>query len=101
MHYASRAYPRSDGQVEVTNREIKKGIKRRLQAAKEAWTKELHSVLWAFRTTTRTATGETPYSMAFGSEAVVPVEVEILNQRTTTFDEHSNCEELRTGLDLL
>ena len=39
--------------------------------------------------------------MAFGSEAVVPVEVEPLNHRTTTFDEHHNQEELRTDLDLL
>ena len=45
VHYASRAYPRSNGQVEVTNREIKKGVKRRLQAAKGAWPEELHSVL--------------------------------------------------------
>ena len=39
--------------------------------------------------------------MAFGSEAVVPVEVELLNHRTTAFDEHHNQEELRTDLDLL
>ena len=39
--------------------------------------------------------------MAFGSEAVVPVEVELLNHRTTNFDEQQNQEELRTDLDLL
>ena len=39
--------------------------------------------------------------MAFGSEAVVLVEVELLNHRTTAFDEHHNQEELRTDLDLL
>ena len=58
-------------------------------------------MLWAFRTTARTGTWETPYSMAFGSEAVVPVEVELLNHKMTTFEEHNNDEELKTELDLL
>ncbi|XP_058191448.1 uncharacterized protein LOC131308527 [Rhododendron vialii] len=69
VHYASKAHPKANGQVEVTNRTIKKGIKKRLREAKGAWPDELYNVLWAYRITPRTATGKTPYSLAFGAEA--------------------------------
>jgi hypothetical protein len=101
VHFASKAHPKANGQVEVTNRTIKKGIKKRLREAKGAWPDELYNVLWAYRTTPRTATGETPYSLAFGAEAVVPIEVELLNYRTASIDQQENQEDLRAELDLL
>jgi hypothetical protein len=101
VHYTSKAHPKANGQAEVTNREIKKGIKKRLRAAKGTWPEELHSVLWSYRTTPRAATGETPYAMAFGAEAVVPVEVELPNYRTASSEPQDNEEDLRTELDLL
>ncbi|XP_058223094.1 uncharacterized protein LOC131332813 [Rhododendron vialii] len=104
VHYASTAHPKANGQVEVTNRTIKKGIKKRLREAKGTWPDELYNVynvLWAYRTTPRTATGETPYSLAFGAKAVVPIEVELLNYRTASIDHQENQEDLRAELDLL
>ena len=56
-------------------------IKSRLEGAKGAWLDELPRVLWAYRTTVRTPTGETPFKMAFGTEAVVLVEVGVLGIR--------------------
>ncbi|XP_058202887.1 uncharacterized protein LOC131317345 [Rhododendron vialii] len=43
VHYASKAHPKANGQVEVTNRTIKKGIKKRLREAKGAWPDELYN----------------------------------------------------------
>ncbi|XP_058181186.1 uncharacterized protein LOC131299618 [Rhododendron vialii] len=86
VHYASKAHPKANGQVKVTNRTIKKGIKKRLREAKGAWPDELYNVLWAYHTTPRTVTGETPYSLAFGAEAVVPIEIELFNYRTVSTD---------------
>ena len=43
-----------------------------LQGAKGVWPDELPGVLWAYRTTVRTPTGETPFKLAYGSEAVIP-----------------------------
>jgi hypothetical protein len=40
------------------------------------WTKELSSVLWATRTTSSLAIGHTPFSLVYGSEAMLPTEVE-------------------------
>ena len=51
------------------------GIKKRLEKAKEKWVDELANVLWAYRTTSRKATNEMLYSLAFGFEAVIPLEV--------------------------
>ena len=50
-------------------------IKARLDDAKGAWPEELSNVLWAYRTTTRTPTGETPFKLTYGIEAVIPVEI--------------------------
>lgn len=101
VHYNSKAHPRANGHAEVTSREIKKGIKKRLKAAKGAWPEQLHSVLWAYRTTPRRATGETPYSLAFGAEVMVPIEVELLNYCIISFNHQKNDEDLRTELDLV
>lgn len=38
---------------------------------------ELDKLLWSFRTTPREATGETPYSLVYGTEAVLPKEIDL------------------------
>ena len=60
-HYSSLAHPQANGQVEVTNRSLLKIIKTRLEGVKGIWSDELPSVLWAYKTTARTPTGETPF----------------------------------------
>ena len=62
-------------QAEASNKTVLDGIKKRLEKAKGGWIDELPSVLWAYRTTPRRGTGETPYSLAYGVEAVIPLEI--------------------------
>ncbi|KAI3448580.1 hypothetical protein Pfo_005245 [Paulownia fortunei] len=69
QHFTSVAHPQANGQVEVTNRIILQGIKTRLDRSGGGWVDELDSVLWAYRTTPRTTTGETPFSLVYGAEA--------------------------------
>ena len=90
-----------NGQIEVPNRTLLKLIKARLEGAKGAWPKELLGVLWAYRTTTRTPTGETPLKLAFGTEVVIPVEVGLSSLRRAHYDEGTNNDELRLNLDCL
>ena len=59
------------------------------------------AVLWAYRTTSRTSTGETPFSLVYGSEAMIPVEVGIPSLRRRWTREESNNEHLAQDLDLL
>ena len=87
--------------MEVTNRTLLKIIKSRLDNAKGAWPEELPNVLWAYRTTARTPTGETPFKLTYGTEAVIPVEVGITSVRRGTFNLGCNDDELRLSLDCL
>ncbi|KAL0352497.1 UNVERIFIED_CONTAM: hypothetical protein Scaly_1638400 [Sesamum calycinum] len=67
--FTSVSNPQANGQTEVTNRTILQHLKTRLGTAKGAWVDELPSVLWAYRTTPRTTTGETPFSLSYGTDA--------------------------------
>ena len=100
-HYSSPAHPQANGQAEVANRSLLKIIKTRLEGAKGVWPDELPSVLWAYRTTIRTPTGETPVKLAYGSEAVIPAEVHMANHRVTMYQDKDNEEQLRLNLDLI
>ncbi len=62
---------------------------------------ELPSVLWTHRTTVRKSTGETPFALAFGVEAIIPLEVEMPTTRTTEFEVETNEKTLWKDLDLL
>ena len=85
----------------MTNRTLLKIIKTRLDDAKGAWPEELPNVLWAYRTTARTPTRETPFRLTYGTEAVIPVEVGVTSIRRGTFNEEINDDELQLNLDCL
>ena len=76
-------------------------IKTLLDGAKGVWPDELPGVLWAYKTTVRTPTGETLFKLAYGSEAVIPTEVHMANHRVTMYQDKDNEEQLRLNLDLI
>ena len=76
-------------------------IKTQLLGAKGAWPKELPSILWAYKTTAQTPTGETPFNLTYGTKAVIPVEVGLTSLRMEFFDEQSNDDQLKLNLDCL
>ncbi|XP_071727579.1 uncharacterized protein [Rutidosis leptorrhynchoides] len=70
------------------------GIKVRLGLCRRGWIDELPNVLWAHCTTPKGATNETPFSLVYGSEAVIPAEINVPTMSIASFDEISNSEEL-------
>ena len=62
---------------------------------------ELPHVLWAYRTTPHRSTGETPFSMTYGAEAVIPLETGFPTLRTSSFCPIGNNEQLEKSLDLI
>ena len=59
---------------------MNKNVKRILRKMDETswdWSEKLPFTLWAYRTSFRTSIGATPYSLVYGMEALVPVEIEI------------------------
>ncbi|KAK3026574.1 hypothetical protein RJ639_041160 [Escallonia herrerae] len=101
LRFTSVAHPQSNGQIENMNRSILQGLKRKLDDAKGAWVDELPKVLWAYRTTPYSVTGETPFLLCFRTEALLPVEVGLPTVRVLKFSEAENKENLRGNLDLL
>nr|XP_023896291.1 uncharacterized protein LOC112008185 [Quercus suber] len=99
--FSSPGHPQANGQTEVTNRTLLKIIKAKLDDAKGTWPEELPNVLWAYRTTARTPTGETPFRLTYGTEAVIPVEVGVTSTRREVFNEDENDDSLRFDLDCL
>ena len=59
------------------------------------------NVLWAYRATARTPTGETPFRLTYGTEVVILVEVGVTSVRRGTFNLGCNDDELRLNLDCL
>ncbi|XP_019175786.1 PREDICTED: uncharacterized protein LOC109171110 [Ipomoea nil] len=95
------AYPQANGQVENANRTIIDGIKKNLDAAGGTWVEELDTVLWAYRTTPRRATGETPFALAYGFEARAPTEAVIPSYRVAVYDPDLNEQHHAADLHLI
>ena len=76
-------------------------IKTKLDDAKGTWPEELPNILWAYRTTARTPTGETPFRLTYRTEAVILVEIGVTSTRRAAFSEEENDDKLRLNLDCL
>ncbi|XP_052297124.1 uncharacterized protein LOC127902305 [Citrus sinensis] len=90
------------GQVEAVNKIIKGVLKKKLEERNGAWVDMLSGVLWAYRTTQNTSTSETPFSLAFGVDAIIPAEIGVPSHKVEYFDEVKNTSLiwwLRKGLE--
>ena len=99
--YSTPAYLQGNGQAEAVNKVILNGLKKRLDDAKGKLVEELSHVLWTYRSTPRKSTGETPFSMTYGADVVIPLETGFLTLRTSLFNPGENDEHLKRNLDLI
>lgn len=65
------------------------------------WANKLPQILWAYRTTPKTSTSETPFALAHGSEVMIPMEVGLPSHRRKNFNLSANEARLEENLDLL
>ncbi|GJW87972.1 reverse transcriptase domain-containing protein [Tanacetum coccineum] len=101
QRFASVKHPQTNGLVERANRSLGEGIKARLDRHKGRWVEELSHVLWAHRTTIKVSTGDTPFSLVYGTEAVIPAEIGMPTIRTAEVNIATNDDERRIDLDIL
>ncbi|GKD82194.1 reverse transcriptase domain-containing protein, partial [Tanacetum coccineum] len=94
-------HPQSNGLVQRANQSLGEGIKARLGEGNKNWLEEIPHVLWADRTMIKSSHGDTPFSLTYGTEAVIPAEIGMPTYRTATVDTVHNDEELGLNLDLL
>nr|XP_009775740.1 PREDICTED: uncharacterized protein LOC104225598 [Nicotiana sylvestris] len=76
-------------------------LKKRLEESKGKWPEVLPGVLWAYRTTSKSSTGETLFSLVYAAETLILVEIGEPSTRYTQATDESNEEEMRINLDLL
>nr|GEX80451.1 reverse transcriptase domain-containing protein [Tanacetum cinerariifolium] len=101
QRFASVKHLQSNGLVERANRSLGEGIKARLGEGNKNWVEELPHVLWAHRTMIKSSHDDKPFSLTYGTEAVIPVEIIMPTYRTAAVDVVNNDKELRLNLDLL
>nr|KYP68865.1 Retrovirus-related Pol polyprotein from transposon 297 family [Cajanus cajan] len=94
-------HPQSNGQAEAANKVILKELKRRLAMTKGSWPDHLPEILWAYRCTPQSSTKETPFRLAYGTDAMIPVEVGEPSLRRQQFNEATNREALNIELDMI
>nr|GEZ91717.1 hypothetical protein [Tanacetum cinerariifolium] len=74
---SSKAYhPQTSGQVEVTNRGLKRILKRTVGENRALWSDKLEDALWAFCTAYKTSIGCTHYRLVYGKACHLPHEIE-------------------------
>ncbi|PKA54045.1 hypothetical protein AXF42_Ash016210 [Apostasia shenzhenica] len=81
LKYSSVWHPHTNGQAKAANKNILNISKKRLDDAKTRWPEELPGALWAYNTTPSEVTQESPFSLSFGMNAVIPVELEHISPR--------------------
>ncbi|GJT30110.1 reverse transcriptase domain-containing protein [Tanacetum coccineum] len=91
----------SNGLVERANQSLGEGIKARLGKANKNWIEELPHDLWAHRKMINSSHDDTPFSLTYGTKAVIPVEIRMPTYCTAAVDAVHNDAELHPNLDLL
>ncbi|XP_049347808.1 uncharacterized protein LOC125812345 [Solanum verrucosum] len=78
---SSMYHAAANGLAEAFNKTLCNLLKKVVSKSKRDWHERMEEALWAYRTTYRTPTQATPYSLAFGVEAVLPLERQIPSLR--------------------
>nr|GEX58196.1 reverse transcriptase domain-containing protein [Tanacetum cinerariifolium] len=100
QRFASVKHPQSNGLVERAKRSLGKGIKSCLGEGNKNWIEELPHILCAHQTMIKSSHGDTPFSLTYETEAVIPTEIKMPTYRTAVVDVVNNDEELRLNLDV-
>jgi hypothetical protein len=105
VDWAAVAHPMMNGQVERTNGMILQRLKPRiyndLNKFGKRWMKELPSVVWSLRTTPSRATGFSSFFLVYGTEAILPIDLEYGSPRAKAYDDRSNQASREDSLDQL
>ena len=91
-HHKSSPYrPQTNGAVEAANNNVK-NILRKMTGNCKDWPAKLPFALWGYSTSIRTSTGATPYSLVYGMESVLPIELEVPSLRVLNENQISEAE---------
>ena len=101
QHHRSSAYRlQTNGAIEAMNKNIKRILRKMVRTSRD-WSEKLPFALWAYRTSFRTSTRTTPYSLVYGMEVVLPVEIEMGSSRVALEQHISEIEWAQSRFDQL
>ncbi|XP_074290768.1 uncharacterized protein LOC141617470 [Silene latifolia] len=93
--------PQSNSQAESNNKIVMNNLKRRLEEIGANWADELPFMLWSDRTTPKVATSQTPFSLVYWAEVVIPSEVQVPTHRYVNATEERNQVKMTSSLDTI
>ncbi|GAU38036.1 hypothetical protein TSUD_274380 [Trifolium subterraneum] len=99
--FISVEHPQANGQAKSANKVILRALKRRINSKQESWVEHLPGILWSYHTTPQSSTGEPPFTMVYGADAMIPVEIQPPSWRRDTLTLQENNAALEESLDLL
>ncbi|GJV55630.1 reverse transcriptase domain-containing protein [Tanacetum coccineum] len=74
--FSTSDHPQTSGQVENTNRALKRILEKTVKDNLAIWLRKLDDTLWAFHTIDKTPIGTTPYKLIHGKNCHLPFEIE-------------------------
>jgi len=98
---SSVEHPQTNGHAKAANKVILVELRKRLDSAKGRWPEELVEVLWAYRCTPQSSTNESPFSLVYGVDAMIPVKIGEPSLRRELYGPTHNHQNKATHLDLL
>ncbi|XP_074377967.1 uncharacterized protein LOC141719484 [Apium graveolens] len=101
LNQVNTEIPQANGQAESSNKIIINNLKKRLTSCKGKWAEELPWVLWLDRTTLKTSTGQTPYSLVYGTEVVLPTEIMMPTSSYGLLTTEMNNKELAHDINIM
>ena len=101
QHHRSSTYmPQTNGAIEAANKNIKRILRKMVETSQD-WSEKLPFALWAYRTSFRTSTRATSYSLVYGMEVVLPVKIEMGSLRIALEQQISEVEWTQSRYDQL
>jgi hypothetical protein len=85
-------YPQANGLAESTNKTLQNILRKIINENQTDWDQKLQSALWAYRTSYKTSIGSTPFRLAYGLEAVMPIEFMIPSFRIQARERLNECD---------
>ena len=99
--FSTPYYPQGNGQAEATNKTIQNILAKIVNDSHKDWHIQIPKALWAYHTSVCTPIGVTSFSLVYGVEASLPIELEIPSLRINLSEQISYEKIRQTRLDQL